>query len=55
MILDVYGQEDKARSFLTSPHMMLGGQSPLSIASSNAVGADAVACLVGRLSSGVVV
>ncbi|KAJ8133712.1 hypothetical protein OY671_013074, partial [Metschnikowia pulcherrima] len=31
--LDVYRDEDKAREFLSRPHMMLDGKSPLDIAS----------------------
>lgn len=55
LTLDAYGDQDMAKRFFTSPHSMLGGESPLSVSTNNAAGADAVACLIDRLSSGVAV
>jgi len=52
MVLDVYKHEDRARRFLTSPHPMLDGRTPLQVAVANDVGADAVEGILGRLKYG---
>ena len=52
MAMDVYKGEADARRFLTTPHQMLHGETPLSVAISNDVGAEAVENILGRLKYG---
>lgn len=52
MAMDVYKNEEDARRFLNTPHMMLHHETPLSVAISNDVGADAVENILGRLKYG---
>lgn len=50
--LDIYHDEDKAREFLSRPHMMLDGKPPLDIALATGPGADAVINILGRAAYG---
>ena len=52
MARDVFGDDDKARRFLFTPHMLLDGEAPIEVAALNDVGADAVGSLLGRLKYG---
>lgn len=52
IVMDVYGYEDDARRFLTTPHTMLRERSPLSVAGSDDGGAAAVEGILGRLKHG---
>jgi putative toxin-antitoxin system antitoxin component (TIGR02293 family) len=46
--MTVFGDREKARRFLTRPHMMLDDRTPLDIALESGAGADLVVNLLGR-------
>ena len=50
--LDLYGEPDRARAFLTRPHPMLDGKPPLDVALATGPGADLVVNLLGRAAYG---
>lgn len=50
--LDIYGESEKARAFLTRPHPMLDGKPPLDVALATGPGADVVINLLGRAAYG---
>lgn len=50
--LDIYGEPEKVRAFLTRPHPMLDGHPPLDVALETGPGADAVINLLGRAAYG---
>lgn len=50
--LDVFGDEAKARRFLSRPHALLRGERPIDLVISNAKGARAVESVLGRLKYG---
>lgn len=52
MALDVYGNDEDARRFLSQPHPLLRQRVPLEVAAANDVGADAVKGILGRLKYG---
>lgn len=53
LIVGLYqGDEAAAQRFLERPHAMLGGQTPLALATSSSAGADAVADLLRRAEAG---
>jgi putative toxin-antitoxin system antitoxin component (TIGR02293 family) len=50
--LDVWKNDEAAREFLSSPHMLLGGRKPLDIAVGTDLGARLVEEILGRLQYG---
>lgn len=50
--MDIYHDEEKARSFLYRPHPMLENQRPIDVAIDTGVGADLVINLLGRAAYG---
>lgn len=50
--LEIYKEPNKARMFLTRPHMMLDGMTPLDLAIASGMGADTVVGLLGRMAYG---
>lgn len=46
--LEVFGDDEKVRSFLERPHPMLDGKPPLEVALATGPGADAVINVLGR-------
>jgi putative toxin-antitoxin system antitoxin component (TIGR02293 family) len=46
--INIFKDEDKAREFLTRPHMMLENKTPIDVALSTGAGADAVMNILGR-------
>lgn len=50
--LEVWGDEDQARTFLLQPHMLLEGRVPLDLALKTDLGARLVENLLGRLRYG---
>jgi putative toxin-antitoxin system antitoxin component (TIGR02293 family) len=50
--LDIYKVPENARKFLTRPHPMLDGKSPLDVALATGPGADIVINLLGRAAYG---
>lgn len=50
--LDIYREPEGAREFLSRPHAMLDGQSPLDVALATGHGADLVVNLLGRAAYG---
>lgn len=55
MAMSVYRDEAKAQEFLTRPHAMLEGRTPLDVALATGPGADAVVNLLGRAAYGAAV
>lgn len=53
--VEVMGREEKARRFLTEPHMLLRDQIPLDIALASESGGRQIENLLGRLAYGVAV
>lgn len=53
MAVDVFGDADKARKFLLTPHPMLNMERPLQVATENDVGSDMVETLLGRVKYGI--
>jgi putative toxin-antitoxin system antitoxin component (TIGR02293 family) len=49
---EVFGGEDRARTFLNRPHQMLDNKRPIDVAMATAPGADAVINILGRLAYG---
>lgn len=52
LAIEIYRSPDKAREFLSRPHMMLEGRTPLDMALATGLGADLVINLLGRLAYG---
>ena len=52
MARDVYKEEGTARRFLHEPHALLHGKKPIDVARSNALGAELVVDILGRLKYG---
>lgn len=52
MALDVYKDEEMARRFLHDPHAFLHGKKPIDLARTNAIGAEVVEDILGRLKYG---
>ena len=52
MAKDVYKQDELARTFLSWPHQLLDGRTPLDVAREAEHGADAVVAILGRLKYG---
>lgn len=52
LALDIYRDPAPARTFLSRPHALLDGQSPLDVALATGPGADAVVDLMGRAAYG---
>lgn len=52
MARDTFQDDGKAQRFLFSAHPLLGGRRPIDLARVNAVGAEAVVQLLGRLKHG---
>jgi putative toxin-antitoxin system antitoxin component (TIGR02293 family) len=52
MALDVYKDADTARRFLHEPHALLHGKTPIEVARTNALGAEVVEDILGRLKYG---
>lgn len=52
MAVSIYRDADKARGFLTRPHVMLESRAPLDVALATGPGADAVVSLLGRAAYG---
>jgi putative toxin-antitoxin system antitoxin component (TIGR02293 family) len=50
--LDVYQDADTARRFLHEPHALLHGKKPIEVARTNALGAEVVEDILGRLKYG---
>jgi len=49
---DVYKSEEPARRFLHEPHPLLHGRTPIDVARTNALGAEVVEDILGRLKYG---
>lgn len=52
MAASIYHDANKAREFLTRPHVMLENRAPLDVALATGAGADAVVNLLGRAAYG---
>lgn len=50
--LEIYGDEEKAREFMSRPHAMLDGETPTDVAIMTSVGTDTVVNLLGRMAYG---
>ncbi|HLB30493.1 MAG TPA: antitoxin Xre/MbcA/ParS toxin-binding domain-containing protein [Gammaproteobacteria bacterium] len=50
--LDVYKEAETARRFLHEPHALLHGRKPIEVAQTNALGAEVVEDILGRLKYG---
>ncbi|ATW05695.1 antitoxin (plasmid) [Sphingorhabdus sp. YGSMI21] len=50
--LEIYGDIEKARTFLMKPHIMLGNRIPLEIVLATGPGADSVINILGRAAYG---
>lgn len=53
--LALWGEEDAATRFLTRPHPLLGGRTPLDVARESSAGAELVVNLINRARAGVAV
>lgn len=52
MALEVYKDKDTSRRFLHEPHALLHGKKPIDVARTNALGAELVGDILGRLKYG---
>lgn len=50
--LEIYGNADTARAFLSKPHVMLDGNVPFEVALATGPGADSVINVLGRAGYG---
>lgn len=55
MAMTVFGDETKALAFLSRPHQMLDGETPVEVALATGPGADEVVNLLGAAAAGVAV